>query len=103
VRDPEVIARLEGDPNMVMTEQRFDPDAAIAERRFVADSSEWYVEQGLGLGKVRAFRGANEAAKFPQLPATANPNAVANSDAPDDLPESLSYGLRRCRWIRGTA
>ncbi len=99
VRDPEVIARLEGDPNMVMTEQRFDPDAAIAERRFVADSSEWYVEQGLGLGKVRAFRGANEAAKFPQLPATANPNAVANSDAPDDLPESLSYGLRRVqRW-----
>ena len=33
------------------------------------------------------------------MPATANPNAVANSDAPDDLPRSLSYGLRRVqRW-----
>jgi len=99
VRDPEMIARLEGDPNVVTTEQRFDPDAANTERRSPTDSSPWYVEQSLGLGKVRAFRGANEAAKFPQMPATANPNAVANSDAPDDLPRSLSYGLRRVqRW-----
>ena len=99
VRDPEVIARLEGDPNLVTTEQRIDPTAVFAESRITTDSSKWFVEQGLGLGKVRAFREGNEVAKFPLMPAAANPNVVANSDAADELPRSLSVALRRVqRW-----
>ena len=99
VRDPEVIARLQTDPNLVTAEQRFEPTESLVPRRFAGDSNQWFVEQGSGLGRVRAFRGANEAAQFPLAPAAANPNAVANSDAPDQLPRALAMGLRRTqRW-----
>lgn len=97
VRDPEVIARMETDPNLVATEQRVEPEPSDRPRRFTADSSEWFVEQPLGLGVVRAFRGKNDVASFPLLPPPTNQNAVANSDAPDELPRSLSIGLRRTR------
>ena len=99
VRDPEVIARLQNDANLVTAEQRFEAGDNVPSRRFVGDSNPWFVEQSLGLGHVRAFRGANEAAQFPLTPAPVNPNAVANSDAPDQLPRALAMGLRRTqRW-----
>ena len=98
-RDPEVIARLQQDPNFVISEEKFEPVATMPERRFAADSTEWFVEQDLGLGTVRAFRGANEVAAFAQTPPTQNANAAANSDAPDEFSRALAMGLRRTlRW-----
>lgn len=101
VRDPEVISQLQNDPNFVTTEQKFEPPAAGSERQRANDSSTWFVEQDMGLGAVRAFRGANEVAKLPQTPAAANPNAVANANVnvTEELPRALSMGLRRTqRW-----
>ncbi|HEX3600468.1 MAG TPA: hypothetical protein VHU84_10025, partial [Lacipirellulaceae bacterium] len=99
VRDPEMITRLNADPNLTATDQRSESVPPNSPRRMATDSGPWFVQQYLGLGAVRAFRGSNEVAKFTQMPATANPNAVANSDSPDDLPRSLSIGLRRTpRW-----
>ncbi len=101
IRDPEVIARLRQDPNFVATEERTDSTGAMfgPERKFPPDSSAWFVQQQMGLGTVRAFRGWNEVADFAQSPPTPNPNAVANSDAPDELPRALAMGLRRTeRW-----
>jgi hypothetical protein len=92
--DPEVIARLREDPNFDLTEERDDPTPPTPQLRWATDSNRWYVEQALGLGAVRAFRGANDAAKFAQAPPAANPNAVANSDASELLPEALRIGLR---------
>ena len=71
IRDADVIARMQTDPNYMVVEERFDPTgAAIPERRSARDSSKWFVEQNLGLGTVRAFRGANEVAQFPLTPAS---------------------------------
>lgn len=96
-RDPEVIQRLEADGDFVTTEQRFETDTQTPERRFTADSNEWFVEQPMGLGVARAFREGNDVERFPLTPPPSNPNAVANSDAPDELPRALSIGLRRAR------
>jgi hypothetical protein len=100
IRDADVIARMQTDPNYMVVEERFDPTgAAIPERRSARDSSKWFVEQNLGLGTVRAFRGANEVALFPLTPAIANANAAATPDTPDELPPALTIGMRRTqRW-----
>jgi hypothetical protein len=100
IRDADVIARLQSDPNYMVVEERFDPSGvAIPERRSARDSSKWFVEQNFGLGTVRAFRGANEVAQFPLTPAVANAAAAANPDAPDELPPALTIAMRRTqRW-----
>jgi len=99
IRDPEAIQRMRNDPNFLTTEERFEPATNVSDRRFITDSREWFVEQESGLGSVRAFRGGNEVANFAQSPPTANPNAVANSEAPDELSKALAVGLRRTsRW-----
>jgi hypothetical protein len=93
-RDPEMIARMEQDPNFSKTEEGFDPVYARG-RRVDSDSSPWYVEQSLGLGTVRAFRGANDVATFARSPAAANPNAIANADAPGLFDRRQQNGLVR--------
>src|SRR5262249_36536795 len=94
-RDPETIARLQNNPNFVKTEERRDPNAESGPRRST-DSSPWFVEQRLGLGKLRAYRGDNEVALFPMLPATGAPNAAASgNEGAEDLPRALAMGLRR--------
>ncbi len=102
VRDPEMIAQLERDSNFVKTDERIDPEAFRRERRFAgftADSSEWFVEQPLGFGSVRAYRGANEAGKFATVRPAVNSNAAANADSAETLPRALAFGLRRTpRW-----
>ena len=100
VRDPERIARMRQDPNFVATEEHIDETAITSpERKFAPDSSAWFVEQRMGLGTVRAFRGANEVADFAQTPPIGNQNMVSNGGAADELPRSLAVGLRRTeRW-----
>ena len=100
VRDPERISRLKSDPNYTVVEERFDPTIDTnSDKKPAKSSSPWYLEQSMGLGTVRAFRGENEVENFATLTPAANPNAVANSDAPDDLNQALSMGLRRIeRW-----
>ncbi|HEX4413129.1 MAG TPA: hypothetical protein VH107_05830 [Lacipirellulaceae bacterium] len=94
-RDAETIARLQSNPNFVKTEERSDPNGENGARR-AADSSPWFVEQRLGLGKLRAYRGDNEVALFPLLPATGTPNAAGSANESfEDLPRALAVGLRR--------
>jgi hypothetical protein len=98
-RDPESIARMQNNPNLVKTEERSELNGDNRGRRS-PDSSLWFVEQNLGLGKLRAYRGGNEVGTLPLTPTVANPNsAVAGPDTPDELPRALANGLRRTqRW-----
>ncbi len=103
VRDPDLIARMQRDPDMVTAEQHFESESGRRGRGFASDSSEWFVQQDFGLGTIRAFRGANEAAKIPLSPAAANANTAATSGPPngppEQLPRALAIGLRRTqRW-----
>jgi hypothetical protein len=99
VNDPRVIAQLELDPNFIRTNDAPSPDDPNVERRWPPDSSQWYVEQRLGLGTLRAFRGENYAAAFAQSTPVVNANAVANSsgDAGGQIPRALAIALRSTR------
>jgi hypothetical protein len=103
VNDPSVIAQLEQDPNFRRTTEAPSPDDPTVERRFPPDSSQWYVEQRLGLGTLRAFRGANEAAAFAQSTPAVNPNAAANAngDTNGPIPRALAVALRSTRHWDG--
>jgi hypothetical protein len=98
-RDPDVIRRLRSDANFTVTEERFEElSRQPPELRRRADTRRWFVEQPLGLGVVRAFRGANEVALISQLPAV-NPNA-GSQPAPEQLPPGLASALRSTRTWR---
>ena len=98
VNDPRVIAQLEQDPNFVRTNETPSPEDPNMERRRPPDSGPWYVEQRLGLGTLRAFRGANEAAVFAGSTPAVNASAIANSNGdPGQIPRALAYGLRYTR------
>jgi hypothetical protein len=96
--DPRVIAALEQDPNYVRTNDVPDPgDDPNTERRLPPDSGQWYVEQRLGLGMVRAFLGINEAAFFVRTMPAATANANVNGDGSGQIPRGLAIGLRSTR------
>jgi hypothetical protein len=99
VNDPNVIAQLERDANFRRTNEAPSPDDPNVERRFPPDSSQWYVEQRLGLGTLRAFRGANEAAAFAQSTPAVNANVAANAngEASGQVPRALAVALRSTR------
>ncbi len=63
-REPEVIARLQRDPNLVITNQQMESADAPRRRRGPGESSRWFLEQSVGLGAVHALRGANDIALF---------------------------------------
>jgi hypothetical protein len=95
VNDQRGIAQFEQDA--IQNNEETAPDDPSMERRWPPDSSEWYVEQRLGLGTLRAFRGANEAANFAESTPAANVNANTNSNASGQLPRALALGLRSTR------
>ncbi|MEX2310616.1 MAG: hypothetical protein WD738_23820 [Pirellulales bacterium] len=98
-RNPEDILRLQNDPNFVVTQQQFEPVEEGPERRWARDSSEWFVEQRLGLGIVRAFRDASEISLLSQRPQSANPIVAANEESSERMPRSLATALRATeRW-----
>jgi hypothetical protein len=98
-REPEVIARLQNDPNFVTTDQRFESSEQDTARRWPRDSSEWFVEQRFGLGVVRAFRETTEVSEFSQRPQPTDPNAAIDPDARGRMPRSLSMAMRSAdRW-----
>jgi hypothetical protein len=99
VNDPRVIAQLEQDPNFIRTNEAPSPDDPNVKGRWPPNSSRWYVEQRLGLGTVRAFRGENEAAAFARSTPAVNANTVANpnGDASGQIPRALAIALRSTR------
>ncbi len=97
--DPSVVAQLEQDPNFIRTNDEHSPDDPNFERGRPAHSSQWFVEQRLGLGTLRAFRGANEAAAFAQSSPAISANAAtnANGDPVGQFPPALTLALRSIR------
>ncbi len=91
VADPNLIAALERDPNYVKSTQPDASDDETAPNWRAPDSDEWFVEQPLGLGRVRAFRGINEAAAFAHNGFAPNANVAANGGQDGPIP-------RRWRW-----
>jgi hypothetical protein len=94
-RDPDIIERLRADGNFVVVSEQFETGFERRSGRRRVDSKQWFVQQPLGLGVVRAFRGKNEMGLIPQT-AALNPNAVVNQ-GPDSLPSALNAGLRTMR------
>jgi hypothetical protein len=82
VRDPAIIARLRYDPNYSMTGQRYEADEDRP-RIGETNSSRWFVEQRMGLGRARAFRGENEIAVF--LGGGRKPGLNAATGVPDSM------------------
>jgi len=108
VRNPRVIDRLQNDPNYSVVGQRYETGGAGNDRRspLQADSGDWFVEQPLGLGMVRAFRGTSDVSLFQQARPAVNPNVAANQDLSAELPPSLRMALDSVsRWSarHGTA
>jgi hypothetical protein len=97
VSDPRVIAALDRDPNYVRNGQTLDPTDETTPRSWTLDSSQWFLEQRVGLGMVRAFRGANEAATFARQGIVVNANSTANGDATAQVPRALAVALRSTR------
>jgi hypothetical protein len=70
--DPDIIAAMQNDPNYAIIAEEINPDVLAGnpdERqawRSEKDSGEWFVEQQMGLGVVRALRGTNALAMFAQ-------------------------------------
>lgn len=98
-RDPETIAQLQRDANYLAIDERIERGGSNRSRSLGRDSSDWFLEQPLGMGTVRVFRGANEAGNFAARPTLANPNALVNTNSAEELPRALSFGMRRTpRW-----
>jgi hypothetical protein len=105
VRHPRAIERLQNDPNYSVIGQRFDDPGDKFRSLVEGDSGKWFIEQSLGLGTVRAFRGTNDVSLFQQAKPAANPNVAANNTS-EELPHSLSMALDSIgRWSsrHGTA
>jgi hypothetical protein len=94
-RDPDVVERLRADGNFTVISEHFDATVERRGRRRV-DSKQWFVQQPLGLGMVRAFRGKNEVGLISQA-TPLNPNVAVNQGTPDVLPPALNVGLRTMR------
>jgi hypothetical protein len=103
VRDPDTIAKLQGDTtNYSMTGMRFESAGENPGTITAADSSEWFVEQRLGLGNVRAFREMNDVSLFVKSQSGAVATAAANAQQggdPGQMPPSLTAALQTTgRW-----
>jgi hypothetical protein len=115
-RDPQVITRLQRDPNYVATGQRFESAGERRRRRGPGESSRWFLEQPLGFGAVHVLRGPNDIALFArgQEISTGDGAAADASPAPqgedpmggaadaagpdgDRMPTGLALGLRSAR------
>jgi hypothetical protein len=106
-RDRATIEQLERDPNYAVTNQSFEPGAGREKARGPRgprDSSRWFVDQSLGLGNLRAFRGDQASILSPsgQTNAVADPNldvtAPNNARGPRAIARSpLRQALRATR------
>ncbi|HVT29831.1 MAG TPA: hypothetical protein VHE81_17565 [Lacipirellulaceae bacterium] len=97
VADPKVIAELERDPNYVRADRPWSTSTETSPRWRVSDSSQWFVEQQLGLGRVRAFRGTNEVVMFAQNKLGSSANAASGGASSGPFPPTLAMGLRSTR------
>jgi hypothetical protein len=81
VTDPRMINRMQRDPNFVVADRQQEPEVERRGRsRWPADSSEWFVEQEVGLGTVRSFRGS-KAEVFASSMAIQDPAVAAAASA----------------------
>jgi hypothetical protein len=103
VRDADTIARLQSNQNYTMTGMRVEAAGENPGDITAADSSEWFVQQRLGLGTIRAFRETNDVTLFQRAqlslsPAAAAAAAESNPD-PGQMPQSLTAALQTSgRW-----
>jgi len=99
LREPQDIQRLQRNPRFVITDQTFEEVEQERRQRVARDSSAWFVEQALGLGRVRAFRGPNEVTLFPQITPASNTSAAANDNSIPQFPAAFAAALRSTsRW-----
>ncbi|HEX5470668.1 MAG TPA: hypothetical protein VFW73_02220 [Lacipirellulaceae bacterium] len=97
VVDPKVIAELERDPNFAPASPTGQPGDENSPRWWAADSSQWFVEQPIGFGRVRAFRGSNDAAHLAHNGPIPMPGAAINAGQNDPIPRALAMALRSTR------
>ncbi len=101
VRDPEVIAQLQVDPNFVVTDQQFESVEEDNEgRRWPRESSRWFVEQRLGLGRVRAFRESSDVALVLPGSQSTTTDTTAADGSNGWMPRGLATALRSTdKWV----
>lgn len=97
VSDPRIIAALDQDPNW--SRQGFPGTVGNDNMPWFLspDSSAWFVEQRVGLGVVRAFRGVNDAASIANKTSVVNSAASASGDPIELTPRPLALALRSTR------
>jgi hypothetical protein len=97
-RDQATIDLLQSDPNFAVTNQTYQPEPEGTRRRWPRDSSRWFVDQRLGLGTLRAFRGDWPSVLFPLAVV---PNRAADPNAGEEGPgraqSPLQLALRATR------
>lgn len=104
VRDAVAIAKLQADPNYSVASQRYENTDNNVDAMLTGDSGEWFIEQPLGLGMVRAFRDTNDVSQFQQLGPVSNTTAM--HEGTTEIPPSLRAALDSVgRWTvrHGTA
>ena len=73
-----------------MTGMRYETAGENPAPITVNDSSDWFVEQGFGLGKLRAFRRTNDVSLFDKVNQTATANTATDPAAFEGASRSLS-------------
>ncbi|MEX0643435.1 MAG: hypothetical protein WD468_12075 [Pirellulales bacterium] len=98
-RDQATIDLLQNDPNFTVTDQTYPSNPEGRGRRWPRDSSRSFVDQPLGLGAFRAFRGDQQTIQFlATLPIVAvDPNAVGEVTRPPLTALQLALRTTR-RW-----
>jgi hypothetical protein len=95
--DPAVVRQLERDPNFARAVEEEQSDDPNMQPRWPPDTSPWFVEQRIGLGVLRAFRGPNEAENFARSNPRATTNAANGNVDSGQFPRSLALALRSTR------
>src|SRR5262249_26323111 len=77
----------------VKTGERTDSNGENGGGRVAAESSPRFFEQKIGLGKLRAYRGENDAAVYPTLATVATPTASGGGgEGGEDFARALAIG-----------
>ena len=96
IRDPDVIARLQTDPNFMVVEERFDPTGgAIPERRSARIRANGSWSRTLGSARCGRFAERTKWLSFHSRRRPRMRTRTAKPDAPDELPPALDDGMRR--------
>ncbi len=96
-RDQATIDLLQNDPNFAVTNQSYETEPEGTGRRWPGDSSRWFVDQRLGLGTLRAFRGQQASILFPPGQPIVAADPTAEEEGPARVQSPLQLALRATR------